>query len=67
MPGSVRQQGRSPARKSDAMQLSVVQEQYLLRHGGLGHLPKTVSATTVTSSAAPARSSPRRAMRPPRR
>jgi hypothetical protein len=43
MGSSTRRLGRYPARKSEAMELSTIQEHYLLHHGALGHSPKTVS------------------------
>lgn len=43
MTPSTRRLGRSPERRSERMQLSVIQEQYLLHHGALGHSPKTIS------------------------
>lgn len=43
MTTSKRRLGRSPERRSEAMQLSVIQEQYLLHHGAMGHSPKTIS------------------------
>ena len=43
MRDSRRRLGRSPAKRVAAMQLSVLQEQYLHRHGALGHSPKTIS------------------------
>lgn len=43
MTPSRRRLGRSPAKRVEAMQLSVLQEQYLHHHGALGHSPKTIS------------------------
>jgi integrase/recombinase XerC len=40
---SNRRLGRSPQRRSNQMQLSMLQEQYLLHHGALGHSVKTIS------------------------
>jgi integrase/recombinase XerC len=43
MTPSKRRLGRSPARRTEAMQLAVLQQQYLLHHGAMGHSPKTIS------------------------
>lgn len=43
MTASKRRLGRSPAKRSEAVQLSALQEQYLLHHGAMGHSPKTIS------------------------
>jgi site-specific recombinase XerD len=40
---SKRRLGRSPVRRSEAMQFAVVQEQYVIHHGAMGHSPKTIS------------------------
>ena len=43
MTGSKRRLGHSPVKRSQAMQLGLIQEQYLLDHGARGHSPKTIS------------------------
>ncbi len=43
MESSKRRLGRSPAKRSNAVQLSILQAQYQLHHGALGHSPKTIS------------------------
>lgn len=43
MPASPRRLGRSSAKRQDAMQLAVLQHQYELHHGALGHSAKTIS------------------------
>jgi integrase/recombinase XerC len=43
MTSSTRRLGRSPQRRSSQIQLPVVQHQYLLHHGAMGHSVKTMS------------------------